>query len=135
VVFVVDAEVFALLLDTYMHGVSPLSIAPINYRWLPTTIRLHRPSTVTCANGGCGGCRGFDDGGFNPSTPHRVGRRFESNLKTFESEVRSPAVGVWRRMAAYGERNIIMDKLLQLSFIAGCRKDQKPQRKYPELRL
>jgi hypothetical protein len=43
VVFVVDAEVFALLLDTYMHGVSPPSIAPINYRWLPTTIRLHRP--------------------------------------------------------------------------------------------
>jgi hypothetical protein len=52
VVFVVDAEVFALLLDTYMHGVSPPSLAPINNRWLPTTIRLHRPSTVTCANGG-----------------------------------------------------------------------------------
>jgi hypothetical protein len=56
-------------------------------------------------------------------------------LKAKSGRLLSAYGGVWRRMAAYGERNIIMDKLLQLSFIAGCRKDQKPQRKYPELRL
>jgi hypothetical protein len=102
VVFVVDAEVFALLLDTYMHGVSPPSLAPINFLWLPTTIRLHRPSTVTCANGGCGGCCGFDDGGFNPSTPHRVGRRFESNLKAKSGRLLSAYGGVWRAKYYYG---------------------------------
>jgi hypothetical protein len=43
VVLVVDAEVFALLLDTYMpgvvflfqHGVSPPSVSAIRYHWFP----------------------------------------------------------------------------------------------------
>jgi hypothetical protein len=68
-VLVVDTEVSTLLLGTYItgvvflvqHGVSPSPIAPINYTWLPSTIR-HRPWSVTGARTGCdvGDWFGFD---------------------------------------------------------------------------